>query len=161
FTPHGRPPQKDIERVKKELTGPLKGADVVVANEAYTPPPPGKVLIYGNGPQGGVNWQPISFNEKTHMFYVCSSVSWIGLLAKNTAFVRPGENWTGVAGIAGVAWPEGSGTFTAIDATSGAVKWQKTFSDPCYSGTTTTAGNIVFVGRNSGQLEAYDATSGK
>ena len=26
----------------------------------FTPPPPGKLLIYGNGPQGGVNWQPIS-----------------------------------------------------------------------------------------------------
>jgi quinohemoprotein ethanol dehydrogenase len=75
--------------------------------------------------------------------------------------VKPGVNWTGVGGISGVAWPEGTGTFTAIDATSGAVKWQKRFPDPCYAGTTTTAGNLVFVGRNSGQLEAYDARSGK
>jgi quinohemoprotein ethanol dehydrogenase len=161
FTPHGRPPQKDIERVKREATGPLKKAPVVIANEAYTPPPPGKMLIYGNGPQGGVNWQPISFNAKTNMFYVCSSVSWIGLMAQKTPFEGPGKSYTGVGGISGVAWPEATGTFTAIDATSGDVKWQKRFSDPCYAGTTTTAGNIVFVGRNSGQLEAYDATSGK
>jgi mono/diheme cytochrome c family protein len=75
--------------------------------------------------------------------------------------VRPGLNYTGVGGAAGVAWPEGTGTFTAIDATSGKTVWQKTFPEPCYSGTATTAGNLVFIGRNAGQLEAYDATNGK
>jgi alcohol dehydrogenase (cytochrome c) len=161
FTPHGAPSEAEIARIKKEATGPIAKAPVVVAKEPFTAPPPGKMLIYGNGPQGGVNWQPVSFNEKTHMIYVCSSVSWIGLMAQRTPFKRAGENWTGVGGISGVAWPEGTGTFTAIDATSGAVKWQKRFSDPCYSGTSTTAGNLVFVGRNSGELEAYDATNGK
>jgi alcohol dehydrogenase (cytochrome c) len=160
FTPHGTPPAKDIERVKKEATGPIAKAPVVIAHKAFTPPPPGKMLIYGNGPQGGVNWQPVSFNEKTHMIYVCSSVSWIGLMAQKTPFVKAGENWTGVGGISGVAWPEATGTFSAIDATSGEVKWQKRFPDPCYSGTSTTGGNLVFVGRNSGELEAYDAQSG-
>src|SRR3954454_21310349 len=161
FTPHGRPPAADIARVKKEAVGPLKGAPVVVAKESYTPPPPGKLLIYGNGPQGGVNWQPISFNEKTETIYICSSVSWVGFMAKRTPFVKPGENWTGVGGAAGVAWPEATGTFTAIDATSGNVKWQKRFPDPCYSGTSTTAGDLVFIGRNSGELEAYNAQNGK
>ena len=28
---------------------------------------------------------------------------------------------------------------------------------PCYAGSTTTAGNLVFVGRNNGELQAYDA----
>src|SRR6478752_2636619 len=157
FTPHGPPPAKDIQRVKKEATGPIAKAPVVIAHKAFTPPPPGKMLIYGNGPQGGVNWQPVSFNEKTHMIYVCSSVSWIGLMAQKTPFGKAGENWTGVGGISGVAWPEATGTFSAIDATSGEVKWQKRFPDPCYSGTSTTGGNLVFVGRNSGELEAYDA----
>ncbi len=146
--------------MKKEATGPIAKAPVVIAHKAFTPPPPGKMLIYGNGPQGGVNWQPVSFNEKTHMIYVCSSVSWIGLMAQKTPFVKAGENWTGVGGVSGVAWPEATGTFSAIDATSGEVKWQKRFPDPCYSGTSTTGGNLVFVGRNSGELEAYDAQSG-
>ena len=83
------------------------------------------------------------------MIYVCSSVSWVGFMAKRTPFVRPGLNYTGVGGAAGVAWPEGSGTFTAIDATSGKTVWQKTFPEPCYSGTATTAGNLVFIGRNA------------
>jgi mono/diheme cytochrome c family protein len=69
--------------------------------------------------------------------------------------------YNGSLGAAGVAWPEASGTFTAIDATSGKVAWQKEFPEPCYAGTATTKGNLVFVGRNSGELEAYNATTGK
>jgi quinohemoprotein ethanol dehydrogenase len=161
FTPHGTPPAKDIARVKKEAVGKLAKLPVVIAHAPFTPGPPKKLLIYGNGPQGGVNWQPISFNEKTHMFYVCSSVSWVGFESGPTKFVRPGVTYNGALGAAGVAWPEASGTFTAIDATSGKVVWQKRFPEPCYSGTATTAGNLVFVGRNSGQLQAYDATNGK
>jgi quinohemoprotein ethanol dehydrogenase len=160
FTPHGPVPPADVARVKKEAVGPLKKVPVVVAQVPFTPPPPGKLLIYGNGPQGGVNWQPVSYNEKTHMIYVCSSVSWVGFEAANVPFSSHQKSYTGVAGAAGVAWPEASGTFTAIDATSGKTVWQKRFPEPCYAGTATTAGNLVFVGRNSGQLQAYDATNG-
>jgi quinohemoprotein ethanol dehydrogenase len=160
FTPHTAVPAADVARVKKEAVGPLKKVPVVVAKEPFTPPPPGKLLIYGNGPQGGVNWQPVSYNEKTHMIYVCSSVSWVGFEASNVPFANHQKSYTGVAGAAGVAWPEASGTFTAIDATSGKTVWQKTFPEPCYAGTATTAGNLVFVGRNGGQLQAYNATNG-
>jgi quinohemoprotein ethanol dehydrogenase len=161
FTPHGPVPEADIARVKKQAVGPLAKVPIVVAKEDFTPPPPGKLLIYGQGPQGGVNWQPVSYNEKTQMIYVCSSVSWVGFEAARTPFKGAGKSYTGVAGAAGVAWPEGSGTFTAIDATSGKVAWQKKFPEPCYAGTATTAGGLVFIGRNSGELQAYDAKNGK
>ena len=161
FTPHGPVPAADVARVKKQAVGPLAKVPVVVQKVPFTPPPPGKLLIYGNGPQGGVNWQPISFNEKTKMIYVCSAVSWVGFEAAYVPFKGAGKSYTGVAGAAGVAWPEGSGTFTAIDATSGKTVWQKRFPEPCYAGTATTAGNLVFVGRNAGELQAYDATNGK
>jgi uncharacterized cupredoxin-like copper-binding protein len=49
---------------------------------------------------------------------------------------------------------------TAIDAATDRIAWQKQFPDSCYSGTTSTAGNLVFVGRDKGQLQAYDATNG-
>jgi len=160
FTPHGTPPQKDVQRVLKQAVGPLKKVPKVIATHAFTAPPPGKLLIYGNGPQGGVNWQPVSYNEKTKMIYVCSAVTWVGFEAANTPYAGPGKNYTGAAGSAGVAWPEGTGTFTAIDATSGRVVWQKRFPEPCYAGTATTAGNLVFVGRNAGELQAYNATTG-
>jgi hypothetical protein len=70
---------------------------------------------------GRVNWQPISYNEKTQMIYVCSAVSWVGVEAANQPYPGPGKSYTGVAGTAGFGWPEGTGTFTAIDASSGKV----------------------------------------
>jgi quinohemoprotein ethanol dehydrogenase len=149
-----------VERVLDQAVGPLKKVPKVIAKHAFTPPPPGKLLIYGNGPQGGVNWQPVSYNEKTKMFYVCSAVSWVGFEAANQPYPGAGKTYEGVAGSAGVAWSEGTGTFTAIDATSGKVVWQKHFPQPCYAGTATTAGDLVFVGRNTGELQAYNATTG-
>ena len=38
------------------------------------------------------------------------------------------------------------------------MKWP---NSSCYSGVATTAGNLVFVGRNEGYLEAYHARTGK
>ena len=52
------------------------------------------------------------------------------------------------------------GHFVAIDARSGHIVWEKRWPEACYSGTTTTAGGLVFVGRNGGELQAYDAENG-
>ena len=53
-----------------------------------------------------------------------------------------------------------TGYFAAVDVTTGRVAWQHHFSDSCYSGSAVTAGNLVFVGRNSGELQAYSAKTG-
>ena len=160
FIPHGAPPAADIKRVKKEITGPAKKAPIVIAKNIFTPPPPGKMLIYGPGPSGGNNWEPASYNQKTQMFYVCAVNTYLGVESANLPF-KVGQSFAGIGGIAGSGFSEGTGTLTAIDATSGKVAWQHTWADPCYSGTSTTAGNLVFVGRNSGKYQAYNATNGK
>jgi alcohol dehydrogenase (cytochrome c) len=160
FIPHGTVPAADVERVKKEIQGPAKKLPIRVMQEVFTPPSTKDMLIYGPGPMGGNNWEPSSYNQKTHMFYVCAANQYLGVQSGNSPFT-PGKAWTGVGAIAGIAWTEASGTFTAIDATSGRVVWQKRWPEACYSATSTTAGNLVFVGRNSGELQAYNATDGK
>ena len=80
--------RRTSQRVKSQAVGPLAKVPQVVAKVPFTPPPPGKLLIYGIGPQGGVNWQPVSYNEKTHMIYVCSAVSWVGFQAAEHAVRR-------------------------------------------------------------------------
>jgi glucose dehydrogenase len=55
-----------------------------------------------------------------------------------------------------------------MDVHTNKIIWQKKWRskdpkkpDTCYSGSFTTAGNLVFVGRNDGTYEAYDAANGK
>jgi quinohemoprotein ethanol dehydrogenase len=142
-----------------QITGAAKKLPVVVAQEMFTPPSTKHMLIYRPGPQGGNNWMPSSYNQKTEMFYVCSALQTVGVQSADLKFV-PGKAFSGLGAVAGISFSQGSGTLTAIDATSGRTAWQKQWSEPCYSGTVTTAGNLVFVGRNNGELEAYDAETG-
>ena len=45
---------------------------------------------------------------------------------------------------------------------TGKIKWQDKFAgESCYSGAVTTAGGLVFVGHNNGELIAYDIRNGK
>src|SRR6478736_1570658 len=159
FIPHTPPTAKDIARVKSEIPDTAKGTPVVVAKEMYTPPSTSHILIYRPGPQGGDNWEPASYSQKTNMFYVCSAVQTIGVQSLKSVWVE-GKSYAGIQAIAGIGYNESSGTLTAIDGTDGSVAWQKTWPDSCYSGAVSTAGNVVFVGRNSGELQAYDATNG-
>jgi cytochrome c553 len=52
------------------------------------------------------------------------------------------------------------GTFSAVDVTTGKIVWQKKWPESCYAGSTTTKGNIVFIGRSDGRLLAFNATNG-
>ena len=159
FIPHTPPTAAEVARVKSQIPGTARGVPVVVAKEMFSPPSSEHILIYRPGPQGGNNWMPSSYNQQTQMFYVCSALQTVGVQSADLEFV-PGKNFAGIAAIAGAGFSQSSGTFTAIDATDGSVAWQKTWPEPCYSGTVTTAGNLVFVGRNSGELEAYNAETG-
>ena len=98
FIPHGAPPKRDIARVLKERTGALKKVPVVIAKNIFTPPPLGKMLIYGPGPSGGNNWMPSSYNQKTHMFYICSVNTYIGVMPADLPF-KPGQAFAGIGGI--------------------------------------------------------------
>ncbi|HWN37761.1 MAG TPA: PQQ-binding-like beta-propeller repeat protein, partial [Gammaproteobacteria bacterium] len=53
------------------------------------------------------------------------------------------------------------GTFTALDLRTNTIVWQQHWADRCYSGATTTAGGLVFVGRNDGRLTALDSSDGR
>jgi uncharacterized cupredoxin-like copper-binding protein len=99
----------------------------------------------------------MSFNQKTGFLYVCGIQQAQLFEGGKTAVYRSGKQFYGSA-IAPQGTP--SGTFTAINGATNRIAWQKQFEDSCYSGSTTTAGNLVFVGRNDGHLQAYDARNG-
>jgi quinohemoprotein ethanol dehydrogenase len=153
---------KAVLAAAKELS--KSGAPVKAIKAAQMFTPYWKQLtVLTPGPQGGTNWQPSSYNQKTHMFYVCAQSGVTGNTATTTAAVKQGKVAQlaigGTLTIAG-GFGKNAGTFTAIDATSGKIVWQKKWPEACYAGSATTAGNIVFIGRNNGDLQAYNATNG-
>jgi alcohol dehydrogenase (cytochrome c) len=139
-----------------------KPPKVTRARRMYTPF--GKnVTVITPGPQGGNNWQPMSFNPKTHMLYVCAQAGASGY-TRSGRFLPEGKQGQ-VADIGSVLTLAGFGNqpgyFVAIDATTGRVAWRHRWPESCYAGTATTAGGLTFVGRNDGRLQAYDAENGK
>jgi quinohemoprotein ethanol dehydrogenase len=131
------------------------------AEEMYTPFG-NDVTVVTPGPQGGTNWPPISYNQDTEMFYVCAQ-SGVAGYTRTGRFLEDGKQGA-VADLGSVLTLTGFGNqvgyLSAIDANSGEVKWQKRWPESCYSGTVTTGGGLVFVGRNGGALQAYDAENG-
>jgi quinohemoprotein ethanol dehydrogenase len=112
------------------------------------------------GPSGGSNWPPSSYNRGTHMVYVCGSANAAGYaMLKSHSDYNEGKVYIGSV-LDVVGFGASPGLLTAIDVTTGRIAWQKKWADSCYSGTVTTAGNLVFAGRNGGELEAYDARNG-
>jgi quinohemoprotein ethanol dehydrogenase len=151
------------ESVTKKAAAAKKTVKVIKATEMYTPF--GKTIVaLTPGPQGGTNWQPSSYNPGTHMFYVCAQSGPSGYAAGTLPEPKP-KNGVVPATIGSTLTISGGfgsniGTFTAIDATTGRIAWQKRWTDSCYAGSATTAGNLVFIGRNTGELLAYDARTG-
>jgi alcohol dehydrogenase (cytochrome c) len=154
---------KQVLATAKEMSKTGAPVKAIKATQMFTPYWKTMVVLTP-GPQGGTNWQPSSYNQKTHMFYVCAQSGVTGNTAGPTsAPVKQGKVAQlaigGTLTIAG-GFGKNPGTFTAIDATTGTIVWQKHWPEACYAGSTTTAGNIVFIGRNSGELQAYNATDG-
>jgi quinohemoprotein ethanol dehydrogenase len=117
------------------------------------------------GPQGGTNWQPSSYNPNTHMFYVCAQSGPTANTAETAAPAKQksaaAQDTIGSTLTIGGGFGSNVGTFTAIDATTGKIVWQKRWPESCYAGSTTTKGNLVFIGRSDGRLQAYNARNGK
>jgi alcohol dehydrogenase (cytochrome c) len=111
------------------------------------------------GFSGGANWPPSSYDPKTGYFYVCAQDR-IGVFHTEDADPRPETGKRFVAGAFGSSSVPRLGVFAALDMHTNKLVWQQQWSDECYSGSTTTAGGLTFVGRNDGRLTALDSSTG-
>ena len=68
-----------------------------------------------------------------------------------------GGGWNGSQGDDGSAY----GHFSAIDTTTGAVKWRHKEKYPLLGGTLATGGGLVFTGNQEGHVKAFDDATGK
>ncbi len=109
---------------------------------------------------GGANWPPSSYDPETGLYYVCAQDG-IGLFRGGESYDNPPVPGRFFAGgrFGSVDLPP-RGIFAAIDVTTNRLVWRQQWPDICYSGSVTTAGGLLFVGRNDGRFTAMDSSNG-
>ncbi len=111
------------------------------------------------GALGGVQWNGPAYHPGTGLLYV-PAVDWCfryALDADDSLRYVPGENYMG-----GTTQPAGppQGWLTAVDVTTGAVRWRYHSALPMVAAATATAGGLVFAGEQTGDFIALDAATG-
>ena len=109
---------------------------------------------------GGANWPPSSYDPQAGYLYVCATDRVGVFRAEEISARRPPEGERYAAGIFGGTTMPSMGVFAAMDMRTNKLVWRQQWADTCYSGSTATAGGLVFVGRNDGRLLALDAATG-
>ena len=120
------------------------------------------------GSQGGIEWNGPTWHPGLGLLYA-NSIDWctsVKLLPVEKMKGGPGMPWTGMDHpqlAFGVQDPveRWKGWITAVDADSGAVRWQVQTPKPMVAAITATAGGLVFTGDLDGNVLALDAASGK
>jgi quinohemoprotein ethanol dehydrogenase len=108
---------------------------------------------------GGANWPPSSYDPDTGYLYVCAQDR-IGVFHTESEGQAPAVGERYVTGSFGSTSIPRLGVFAAVDMHTNKLVWRQHWSDECYSGSTTTAGAVTFVGRNDGRLMALDSRDG-
>jgi alcohol dehydrogenase (cytochrome c)/quinohemoprotein ethanol dehydrogenase len=95
------------------------------------------------------------------MYFVCSQSGALGLIVPPEAQkYSEGETYIGSDTLVSTGFNT-PGFLTAYDMSTGKIAWQNEFPESCYSGAVTTAGGLVFVGQNNGELQAFSSETGK
>ncbi len=110
--------------------------------------------------RGATNWMSPSYNPATGLLYVVT----LEQCDVYTTSAKDPKPSTGFRGTGGEGIPTEPGEFylRALDAKSGAIKWQYRMPGPAtmWAGTVSTAGGVVFTGDDDGNLVALDARTG-
>lgn len=115
-------------------------------------------VVMKPSPLGGANWPPSSYDPATHLMYVCANDQIQVFQADIVGEAEEGKQF--LAGAFNRTRIPTTGYFAALDLTTNKLVWRQHWADTCYSGSTVTAGGLVFVGRNDGRLLAMDSSDG-
>jgi len=109
--------------------------------------------------QGSTNWFSPSYSPATNALYV--AVREMGsYYYKTDAEYTPGTPFMG-CGERALDGDSASGAIRAIDAITGARRWNFAIHSPPWTGVLSTAGGLVFAGSNEGNFFALDARTGR
>jgi alcohol dehydrogenase (cytochrome c) len=109
---------------------------------------------------GGVQWNGPAFNPGTNMLYV-NAVDWCGTFNKaaDARYVE-GSFYMG-GGVRADAPDKSRGWLTAVDASTGAVRWKYESPRPMLAAVTTTSADLIFTGELLGDFMALDGKTGE
>jgi len=141
--------------VPQEIDIAPEGYALVNQGRIYTPFWEDRVVMKPRG----ANWPPSSYDPESGTLYVCA-VDRIMAIGARPVNADPEP---GAAQMGGAFTPvdvSTTGIFAAMDMTTNRIVWRQRWADTCYSGSVTTAGGLVFVGRNDGRFTALDSGSG-
>ena len=113
------------------------------------------------GALGGVEWNGPAFSPATQSIYV-GAVDWCQVFTSGEPEIYERGSRKLYYGTNVVALPDEpkSGWITALDASSGGVRWRYHASYPVVAGVTPTAGGVVFAGDLAGDFFVLDAKDG-
>jgi quinohemoprotein ethanol dehydrogenase len=154
--------QESVEKVEESVAG--NGTkQKVVGTKIFQPFTTDKstMNLVPNGAVGGDNWPPSSYDPEKNIYVVCSQEGVLGVIAEagHTVY-KAGEGFSG-GEIAGTTGFNAKGLLTGYDMSTGKIIWHKEFPESCYSGAVTTAGGLVFMGQNNGELQAFNVETGE
>lgn len=109
---------------------------------------------------GGKNWMPISYSQKTNMFYVPSN-EWGMDIWNQPVSYKKGAAYLGAGFTIKPIFDDHIGSLKAIDPLSGEIKWEYKNNAPLWGGILSTAGGLVFTGTPEGKFLAFDDESGE
>ena len=111
--------------------------------------------------RGGANWPASSYDPDTNDYYVCATdaPNFFKGGEDDQKFPQAGQRYLGSA-FGGMPLPA-NGIFAALDMKTNRLVWQQRWKDSCYSGSVTTEGGLIFVGRNDGRLTALNSSNGQ
>jgi PQQ-dependent dehydrogenase (methanol/ethanol family) len=139
---------------------PIRRSEPFIPQENIFPTPTREGTRASPAIRGGSNWPPPAYSPRTGLFYVLGS--YVPMLFTLDSAQKSGEPFAHA--VFKKFQPEslGFGTFTAIDVSTGKIRWQKKVPQHLrYSGALATEGGLVFFGDAEGWLNALDAATGE
>ena len=108
---------------------------------------------------GGKNWEPTAYDPQHHILFIPALESSIELIPDQKSNFAPKKGTFN--GGAGFDKPVHGGSLSAWDLTTGKMLWKVHFHSPAFGGALATGGGLVFAGQMEGELDAFNAATGK
>jgi alcohol dehydrogenase (cytochrome c) len=109
---------------------------------------------------GGKNWMPITYSQRSGLFYVPSN-EWGMDIWNEPVTYKKGAAYLGAGFTIHPIFKDHIGSLKAIDPKDGSIKWQLNNDAPLWAGTMSTAGGLVFTGNPEGDFMAINDETGK